>query len=275
MAKTNYPEEQVAEWYALLEGDLQTLFRLIVRHGQPLDEGSIRAASPILRRWLVEGLLGKLGRGLERKPTIPALNNEVVIRALPQDGVTCFITGGVRFNGKPVSGIYISDKPYLGRPPIPVDMMKFEMVRLGVFIDQKRLYFRGHFFSCAEIIKFVANKLGGVHHDYERDERQRVMEAAADAITFGGPEAKHERGKLGQTHLVVEPEAIEPLNGLHVEVIAAAASLMCIQFDGKPVLDLTIEKSATSRISDFLGLRDTAFRKSVSLIERSKERDHE
>jgi hypothetical protein len=201
MAKANYPEEQVAEWYDLLEGDLQTLFRLIVRHRQPLDEGSVRAASPILRRWLVEGLLGKLGRGLERKPAMPALNNEAVIQALPRDGVTCFITGGVRFNGTPLSGIYVSDKPYLGRPPIPVDKMKFEMMHLGAFTGQKRLYFRGHFFSCEEIIKFVANKLGGVHHDSERDVQQREMEAAADAITFGGPEAKRERGKLGQTHL--------------------------------------------------------------------------
>ncbi len=201
---------------------------------------------------------------------MPALNNEAVIRALPQDGVTCFITGGVRFNGTPVSGIYVSDRPYLERPPIPVDRMKFEMMRLGAFTDQKRIYFRGHFFSCAEIIKFVANKLGGVHHDSERDERQREMEAAADAITFGGPESKHERGKLGQTHLVVEPEATEPLNGLHVEVIAAAASLLCIQFDEKPLIDFTVEKSTSSRIFDFLGLRDVAFRKSVSLIERTK-----
>ena len=246
MAKTNYPEEQVAEWYALLESDLQTLFRLIVRHRQPLDEGSVRAASPILRRWLVEGLLGKLGRGLERKPTLPVLNNEAVIRALPQDGVTCFITGGIRFNRRPLSGIYVSDKPYFERPPLPIDMMKFEMMRLGAFTEQKRLYYKGQFFSCAEIIKFVANKLGGVHHDSERDERQREMEAAADTITFGGSETKRERGKLGQTHLVVEPEAVEPLNGLHVEVIAAAASLLCIHFDGKPLLDFTVEKIASS-----------------------------
>lgn len=270
MAKVNYPEEQVAEWYSLLEGDLQTLFRLIVRHRQPLDEGSVRATSPILRRWLVEGLLGKLGRGLEQKPMMPALNNDAVIRSLPQEGVTCFITGGVRFNGMPLSGVYVSDKAYLGRPAIPVDKMKFEMMRLGTFTDQKRLYFKGQFFSCAEIIRFVANKLGGVHHDSERDDRQREMEAVADTITFGGPESKRERGKFGQTHLVVEPDATEPLNGLHIEVIAAAASLLCVQFDGKPLLDVTVAKSSTSRIFDFLGLREIEFRKSVDVIERAK-----
>lgn len=84
----------------------------------------------------------------------------------------------------------------------------------------------------------------------------------------GGPDAKCQRGLRGQTHLVVEPEAIEPLNGLHIEVIAAAASLLCVEFDGKPVLDFTVKKSVTSRISDFLGLRDAAFRRAVRLVVR-------
>lgn len=270
MAKANYTDEQVADWYALLEADLQTLFRLIIRKREPLDEGSIRAASPILRRWLVEGLLGKLGHGLESKPTLPALNNETVIRALPRDDVTCFITGGVRFNGRPVSGVYVSDKPFSDRPPIPIHTLKFEMMRLGAFTDQKRLYYMGHFFSCAEIVVFVANKLGGVHHDFERSDRQRLLQKAADAITFGGPEAKCERGTFGQTHLVVEPDSVEPLNGLHLEILAAAASLLCVQWDGKPMIEFTEEKSMASRISDFLGIRDAAFLKSVNLIERPK-----
>lgn len=144
MTKASYSKEQVAEWYALLESDLMTLFRLIVRHRQPLDEGSVRAATSILRRWVVEGLLGKLGRGLERKPKFPALNNNAVMRALPnKPEVMCFITGGIRFNGTPVSGIYVSERPYTGQPPIPVHTMTFEMMRLGTFTDQKRVYFKG------------------------------------------------------------------------------------------------------------------------------------
>lgn len=63
MAKTNYPEEQVEEWRRLLQNDLQTLFRLVVRQDEPLDEGSVRACTPILRRWLIEGLLHKPAGG--------------------------------------------------------------------------------------------------------------------------------------------------------------------------------------------------------------------
>ncbi len=36
MAKTNYPEELVAEWYDLLQTDLDILFTLIITHRQPL-----------------------------------------------------------------------------------------------------------------------------------------------------------------------------------------------------------------------------------------------
>jgi hypothetical protein len=45
MAKANYPEKQVAERHATLESDPMPLFRLIARHPQLLDEGSVRAAS--------------------------------------------------------------------------------------------------------------------------------------------------------------------------------------------------------------------------------------
>ena len=269
MAKTNYPEEQVEEWRRLLQNDLQTLFRLVVRQDEPLDEGSVRACTPILRRWLIEGLLHKLCRGLEAKAKLPALNNEQVLSSLmAAPEVSYFLTGGVKFNGSTVAGVYVSDKPYSGRPPIPINTMHFEMMRVKDFIQQKRLYYRGEFFSCGEIIKFVANKLGGVHHDDTRDPRQVLMAQAAEAVTFGGPTEYPMSRKFGQTHLVVEPKAIEPLNGLHVEVIAAAASLLCVEFNGQPLLQFEVKRDLRSRISDFLGIRNRAFIRSVGVIER-------
>jgi hypothetical protein len=34
------------------------------------------------------------------------------------------------------------------------------------FLKQKRMYFDGHFYTCEDIIKYVANKLGGAHLDF-------------------------------------------------------------------------------------------------------------
>ncbi|MFT3732848.1 MAG: hypothetical protein QM780_15745 [Hyphomicrobium sp.] len=271
LAKTTYPEEQVAQWDALLRSDLETLFRLIVRHQEALDEGSIRAASPILRRWLIEGLLDKFCRAVSRVPKLPALNNEHVVSALQNaPDVTIFLTGGVRFNGAEMSGIYSSSSPFNGKLRVPAHTMKFELFKLGAFKRQKRIYFSGRFFTCEEIIKFVANKLGGVHFDAERDETHKAMEAAADAMTFGGPPNNVVRGKIGQMHLMVEPSSIEPLNAFHIEIIAAAASLLCLHLDGKQLIEFNVSKTLTSRISNYLGLNQKAFRRSVNLIERSK-----
>lgn len=271
MAKANYSDEEVAEWRELFEGDLDTIFRLIVRQKEPLDVGSIRSVTPILRRWLVEGLLGKLCHGLECKALLPALDNEPVIKALPNaPEISCFVTGGIRFDGNPISGIYVSDKPYAGKPPIPIDQMNFELMKLGSFTKQKRVYFDGTYFSCEEILKFVANKLGGVHYDGEHNHRQKLMAAVTDAITFGGPPEKVERGTVGRTHLVVEPDSTEPLNALHVEIVATAASLLCVQLNGQRLIDFEVHRDLVSRISDLLGVKERRFRKSARLVERAR-----
>lgn len=268
---SNQTAEGLADQRLLLIRDLETLHRLIVRHDAPLDEGSIRAASPILRRWITEGVLAKLTHDLGCSVTLPALNNDAVVRALPgAPEVDYFLTGGVRFSGVSVSGTYRSSAPYRGVVPIPIDRMDFEQMRLGAFTRQKRLYFAGQFFTCEEIIKFVANRLGGVHLDARRDGRSELLEAAAGAVTFGGPESKLIRGRLGQTHLVVEPQAVEPLNGLHVEIVSAAASLICVEFNGKPLADITTVQPLRSRIADYLGMRREAFRKSLSIVERDQ-----
>jgi hypothetical protein len=199
------------------------------------------------------------------------LNNDAVVKVLPGvPEIDYFLTGGVCFSGIPVSGTYRSNIPFRGVVPIPIDRMEFEQMRLGAFTRQKRLYFAGQFFTCEEIIKFVANKLGGVHLDARRDGRNELLEAAAGAVTFGGPESKLMRGRLGQTHLVVEPQAIEPLNGLHVEIVSAAASLICVEFDGKPLADITSAQPLASRIADYLGMRRSAFRRSLRVVERDR-----
>jgi hypothetical protein len=265
MAK-DISHESVTEMKHLLESDLDTLLKLVVTYRKPVDEGSVRAASAILRRWMVEGLLGKLCRALGVRATLPAMDNDEVIRALPfVPDVTYFMTGGVRFNGAAVSGHYVSDLPYDGKPRLPIDRMHFRLMKLGEFKSQKRLYHRGDYFSCDEIIKFVANKLGGVHLDESRNGLYERMEDATRAFTFGGPKSNITRGSPGEQHLVVEPDAVEPLHGFHVEIIAAGTSLLCVHLDGVQLMPLKVERSLLSRIDGYLGIKHRKWLRSARL----------
>jgi len=265
MAK-DISHDSLTEMKHLLESDLETLLKLIVTHRRPVDEGSVRAASAILRRWLIEGLMGKLCRALRVRASFPVLDNGEVIRALPfVSDVAYFMTGGVRFNGAEVSGNYVSELPYTGKPRLPVERMHYRFMKLGEFTSQKRLFHAGNYFSCEEIIKFVANKLGGVHLDESRKGLYEKMEEAARAFTFGGPKSNIKRGTPGAEHLVIEPDAVEVLHGFHVEIIAAGASLLCVHLDGIRLMPLKIERRFLSRIDDYLGIQRQKWLKSARL----------
>jgi hypothetical protein len=125
---------------------------------------------------------------------------------------------------------------FSGPPPesgwlLPIDKLADAMLPLHQFKSQPRMHFKGTNFSCEEIIKYTANKLGGVHIDFRRKE-------------------------LSELYLVLEPRGSEILSGAHREVIAAAASLIQVHLNGQPVMDVRIKKSFWSRFRRlFLGTR--------------------
>lgn len=86
-----------------LEGDLETLYKLVVTFGSPVSVSDIRAASGILRRWLGENLLGQLCNQLPAVPSFPTIDNTHAIGLVIADTqVEYFTTGGVKFAGVPV-----------------------------------------------------------------------------------------------------------------------------------------------------------------------------
>jgi len=78
------------------------------------------------------------------------------------------------------------------------------------------------------------------------------MDRAASYMKFGGP---NPIGYPPPTHLylVLEPEGAEVLSGMHIELIAAATSLIQVRLDGSPVLELKSKKTLRSRVEEFLG----------------------
>ncbi len=240
----------------LLDGDVHTLAKLTITHRKALTDGDIRAASAILRRWICEGMIGRLCNDAGIEVSFPILDNSQVFEALATArDVNYFLTGGVMFNGVPLMGFYNSTAPPGDGPSIPIGQFPEAFLSFGRFKRQKRVWFEGEAFSCEQIITFVANKLGGVHYDGRRDTQQQQMERAAQFITFGGPPDRLARQPPGKMHFVVEPESGEALSGFHVEIIAAAASFIGMHIDGKPLINLERKATLADRIAKIFSRR--------------------
>ena len=239
-----------------------TLFKLVFAHNKPIAAGDIRAASGILRRWLCEGEIGRLCRALGANPTFPVLDNSSVIAAISNvPDVRYYLTGGVKFNGSPVMHIYSSDLAASTSPSLPLGPMPRTLVKTKKFLEQKRVFFEGEFYTCEDIIRFTANKLGGVHLDFHRDERGERIQRAADYLTYGGPPDQIIRGTHGTIHLALEPQSEEALSGFHVEIIAAATSFLNIQMDGKPLVVFKSKSTLWSRVRRRLQINRKRFLK--------------
>jgi hypothetical protein len=145
---------------------------------------------------------------------------------------------------------------------IPDDGWKEIELKTKDFLDQKRVFFEGDYFTCRDIIKFTANKLGGAHYDLKRDNRWAKLDKAASYMKFGGPNP-YVSAPPTHLYLVLEPNGSEILSGMHIELIAAATSLIQVRLDGSPVLELKSKKSLRSRVEEFLGKN----RRRVNLVD--------
>lgn len=239
----------------MLTSDLDSLFKLVVTCRKPVREGDVRLASVVLRKWLIEGLLGNLTRRAGVKPTFYADDNSIVCEELvDHSSINYFLTGGICFDGQPVSCIYHANIPSSGAPLLSVDTVKQREFGFAAFLKQKRVYFEGEFFSCEDIIKYIANKVGGAHLDFDRPGLFQKMEKAAAFMKYGGPGVPVGSDPPSEIYLVLEPRSHEIVTGFHIEIIAAAASFIQVHFDGKPFLNLERRRSLRSRLREWLGV---------------------
>lgn len=244
-------EPELVQRLEVLRADLATLSALVIKRNKPISEGDVRSASAILRRWINEGNIGKLANELRCVPTFPVLDNAKAVSAIKANGsVAYFLTGGVYFDGRPLQAFFFTPERDEALDQVWAEQTEYVYVNTGTFKSQPRVYHDGLFFKTEEIIKFVANKLGGVHHDFRRDEREELMERAARFMTFGGP-----RSPLGSPgfHLAVESGDADPLTGFHVEVIAAAASFLNCQMNGVPIVTFDVKRSWRNKLRDIFG----------------------
>ena len=229
---------------AQFEEDTRALAQFLTRR-DPLPPSHVRiVACGIVRKWLIDDQISALAREIECTFTLPVLDTSSIAQAIASGvSVRFFMPGGVLWDGVPIRGFYVSDDPYEGSPLIPIDSMHYVDLPPRKFLNARRVYHVGEWFTTEQIIRFIANKYGGVHFDPTRDKPwQRNLENASEFFTVGNPDNLRERQLLETTSpkhkilLVLPKEAGHLWTCLDIELLAIAQSLINVRCNGEPLL---------------------------------------
>jgi hypothetical protein len=128
---------------------------------EEIDDDSLRRSSSVLRRLLVDGELGRSWRtlGLDKQPIITAPSLEAFLKGVPILMVEWAQAGGARYHGMEVSGTL----EFAGLlPPRKLDDPT-RSFSLKKFLESSCVVTKGTLISRRVLVKYVANKLGGVH----------------------------------------------------------------------------------------------------------------
>ncbi len=240
-------DSEYDELARVLLADIRTLVPLAFPHGRPVSEAHIRLLAVIMRRWLVDGDLKKLLAPLRQSALFEVQgNSQAKAYADRSNAFRYYLTAGIMAEGRPIRHIYESplfesavDRSFLTEGRIRLPLKKF--------LAQPRLYYDGHWFSTEQILRFVANKLGGNHLDFDRTGEWAKLDVANAFMRYGGPDLAALPDGC-EAYFVFEPASDEIIGGLHLEVIAAAAAFAQMEIDGIKLCTLHTEQSLIGRL---------------------------
>lgn len=181
---------------------------------QDVEDASLRRSSPILRRLLVDGDLQRAWRGLclDKQPIIRASSLEATLRHLPLKNVSFAQAGGAIHRGLCAApsieiNMYLPPEEALRVFGSPSESPDRDFSLKG-FISGTCVVVNGTSISRHTIVKYVANKLGGVHLDPRRDpaddeERKFSLldEVRSQYVTCDKPSIYFEYLSIGQALL--------------------------------------------------------------------------
>jgi hypothetical protein len=129
--------------------------------------------APILRRWLVDDLIHRVQRGLAKKILIASDDLRPFIRACEGGNVRFFAGVKATINGIPVSNFaFGNDSVQLD---LPTESRGLSNLKITDFARQRVLFGNKIFATRSDVIKFVANKWGGVHLDSKLTDKVQSM----------------------------------------------------------------------------------------------------
>lgn len=142
---------------------------------ETIDEPSLRRSSNVLRMLLVEDYFSKAWRMLdfEKQPRVYAPDLEKTLGDIYHDKITFAQAGGAKSNDIEIQSILQTDyamspeeiKERAKRGPMAL-RSKFY---LSNFRESTCIIFNGREINRRELVKYIANKLGGAHIDTERN----------------------------------------------------------------------------------------------------------
>ncbi len=180
---------------------------------QDIDDASLRRSSPVLRSLLVDGLLSKAAHDARKElrimtPAICRVTTDAELREC-----VFYQAGGARYKG-----MMVQDASIVARAKSAAEikasyertkevMGKNYPVKLGVYLRQTSLVVNGVLINREEVIKYVANKLGGAHYDSSR----------ADSVHENGISLEH---KYALLDAVRNDIAVADKNAIYYELLS-------------------------------------------------------
>lgn len=233
---------------AQFEEDLNALSRHLITSG-PLPLVDVRViASAICRKWFLDKRLAELCRNINVVPSFPAVDTSEHVKIINSDSDYGYYTAaGIMIEGKYMNSVYLSRgvSPEEGTSSLPVPKLK--EFRLGTFMDRSCCFYEGTWISNREILKYMANKAGGVHYDKKREKTIfEKIDQARSLVKFGGPPTFGEE-LPSEVYFEVSSNTPTPWDCGYIELCSIAQGLMNIRFDGKPLIPTLESKSLVNK----------------------------
>lgn len=161
---------------------------LMTEWNDKIDDQSLRRSSPVLRRLLVEGELQRAWKlaGYPGEPLIVGSTLEPLLACVPLDRIRMASAGGGEYQGNALRG----STEIVGTLSLPeiqaIQARGLPEAKLSLrrFVEATCLVLNGQPVSRRSVIKFVANRLGGVHSsnktERKHEEIYKLLDAARD-----------------------------------------------------------------------------------------------
>ena len=160
----------------LLRVVLEDLDFLDIEWNQDIDDASLRRTSPVLRSLLVEGKLTFAAKMIKKDIRVltPAIHKVYTNSNYKQ--MKFWQAGGAKYKGMQIQAASMINRA-LSSQEIKANyertkgvMGKNYPVKLSAFMKQTSIVVNGNSVNREEVVKYVANKLGGAHYDRSRKE---------------------------------------------------------------------------------------------------------
>ena len=203
----------VKDEFMPMPDDLMEVVAADLRHlksdwNESVDDDSLRRGSTVLRRLLVQGDLQRAwrGAGFADEPMINCSNLQAILKSESSERIRFASAGGARYGGVELRGALMVN---CVKTPDQIKAehdsgVPSEIVGLKKFVESPCIVVKGQIVVRRVLVKYVANKLGGAHHDRKRGTSHEeslyalLDEARVEVHLLGKPAIYFELLAIGQ-----------------------------------------------------------------------------